>query len=45
MIFMQDHAPIHTDLIIKDWLEMAIEVLQWPPYLPDLKPIERAWSS
>jgi transposase len=43
MVFMQDNAPIHTAHIIKDWLEeMAIEVLEWPPYSPDLNPIEHA---
>ncbi|RFU28636.1 hypothetical protein B7463_g7705, partial [Scytalidium lignicola] len=40
-IFMQDNAPIHTAHIIRDWFEeMAITVEDWPPYSPDMNPIE-----
>jgi transposase len=42
---MQDGASIHTACIIKNWLqEKSIEILNWPPYSPDLNPIEHAWK-
>jgi len=44
-IFMQDNAPIHTAHIIRDWFaEQGIEVMDWPPYSPDLNPIENLWA-
>ncbi|TKA64438.1 hypothetical protein B0A49_10136 [Cryomyces minteri] len=44
MVFMQDSAGIHTSSLTKDWLrEHGIHVLTWPPYSPDLNPIEHAW--
>lgn len=44
-IFMHDNAPIHTAKIIKAWLwENAIPITDWPPYSPDLNPIEHAWA-
>ena len=44
-IFMHDNAPIHTAHIIRDWLyENGIEVMDWPPYSPDLNPIENLWA-
>ncbi|KAJ9483494.1 hypothetical protein VN97_g9908 [Penicillium thymicola] len=44
-IFMHDNAPIHTARVIKAWLwENAIPITSWPPYSPDLNPIEHAWA-
>jgi transposase len=44
-IFMQDNAPIHKAHIIRDWFrERGYEVMVWPPYSPDLNPIENLWA-
>jgi len=43
-IFMQDNAPIHTAGEVKEWFEnIGIPLLEWPPYLLDLNPIEYLW--
>ena len=44
-IFMQDNAPVHTARIVKQVLEdLHIQVMVWPPYSPDLNPIENLWA-
>lgn len=44
-IFMQDNAPIHTSRLITNWLrENGYETMPFPPYSPDLNPIENVWK-
>lgn len=43
-IFMQDNAPIHTYAPVREWLTTSgYRVMDWPPYSPDLNPIEHCW--
>ena len=45
MELMNDNAPIHTASIIENWFdENGIPLVDWPPYSPDLNPIENAWA-
>ena len=45
MTYMQDNASIHTARIIKRWLiDNGITTTDWPPYSPDLNPIETLWA-
>jgi transposase len=42
--FMHDGARPHPGHIVRDILrEMQIRVMFWPPYSPDLNPIENLW--
>lgn len=44
-IFMQDGASVHRARIVKELLiELGIELMEWPPYSPDLNPIENLWA-
>jgi len=44
-IFMHDGAPVHTARIVRTVLqEMGVTIMDWPPYSPDLNPIENLWA-
>lgn len=45
VIFQQDNAPCHKAASVKSFLEdREISTMQWPPYSPDLSPIENLWA-
>ena len=44
LVLMQDGAPGHAAGETKqDLLERGVIVIYWPPFSPDLNPIERVW--
>ena len=44
-IFQQDNTPAHKARRTKDKIQkLGIELLPWPPYSPDLSPIENVWA-
>jgi hypothetical protein len=44
--FLQDNAPTHTARITRKWLhDHGITLIDFPPYSPDLNPIENLWQN
>lgn len=46
---MQDNAPVHNAHLVQDWLRIwadneDVTLVRWPPYSPDLNPIENIWK-
>ena len=44
MILMQDSAPAHRSRVIDELARVGIELMEWPPYSPDLNRIENIWN-
>ena len=43
--FMQGNAPIYKSKPVAKWFkENVVDVINWPPYLPNLNPIKHAWA-
>jgi len=42
----QDHCSIHDSRVVQEWLSQQadVELLDWPPRVPDMNPIENMWS-
>jgi len=42
----QDHSSINDSCVVQEWLsrQADVELLDWPPRAPDMKPIDNMWS-
>jgi transposase len=42
----QDHSSIHDFRVVQEWLlqQADIKLIDWPPRVPDMNPIENMWS-
>ena len=44
-IFQQDNARPHSARVTREFLnDNNVDVMEWPPYSPDLSPIEHLWD-
>ena len=43
--YLQDNDPKHKSTMIRDWFfTQGITLLDFPPYSPDMNPIENLWA-
>jgi len=51
--FMQDGAGIHRGTLVRNWFSQiqargisgrTVKLVKWPPYSPDMNPIETVWA-
>ncbi len=43
--FQQDNDPKHSSRLVQQWIKShGIDCVEWPPYSPDLNPIENLWA-
>ena len=40
--FQQDHSSIHDSRLVQEWLSLQadVELIDWPPRVPHMNPIE-----
>src|SRR5947209_8693404 len=44
--FQQDNDPKHKSKLVQRWMaSKGIDSIEWPPYSPDLNPIENLWAN
>ena len=45
IILMQDSAPANRVWVLDELVGAGIDLMEWSPFSPDLKPIENAWNT